>query len=124
MKSRMAITATLVFGALFSTTGAGLAVSGLVEGRSAQDVQYPQEVEQADVLGEVGEVEESAPAPAPAPTAAPQAAAAPRQVAATTENSLPFTGFSAVPVLLLGIALLAGGLMLRRRTNAAPGQQS
>jgi LPXTG-motif cell wall-anchored protein len=54
--------------------------------------------------------------PAPAPAIAP--AQAPRQVVAVKSgNELPFTGFSAIPVLLAGIALLAGGLVLRRRTR-------
>jgi LPXTG-motif cell wall-anchored protein len=40
-----------------------------------------------------------------------------RQVAAQAETSqLPMTGFAAIPVLLGGLALLAGGLILRRRS--------
>jgi LPXTG-motif cell wall-anchored protein len=60
--------------------------------------------------------EESAPAPTPAPAIAP--AQAPRQVVAVKSgNELPVTGFSAIPVLLVGLGLLAGGLVLRRRTR-------
>ena len=41
-----------------------------------------------------------------------------RQVAAQAETSqLPMTGFAAIPVLLGGLALLAGGLILRRRSS-------
>jgi LPXTG-motif cell wall-anchored protein len=32
-------------------------------------------------------------------------------------GQLPFTGFAAIPVLLGGIALLSGGLLLRRRAR-------
>jgi hypothetical protein len=37
---------------------------------------------------------------------------------AAASESLPFTGFAALPVLLLGLALLAGGLVMRRSTRA------
>jgi hypothetical protein len=42
-----------------------------------------------------------------------------RQEAAAAQTSqLPFTGFAAIPVLLGGLALLTGGLVLRRRTRS------
>jgi hypothetical protein len=41
-----------------------------------------------------------------------------QQAAATSTSQLPFTGFAAIPVLLGGLALLSGGLVLRRRTRS------
>lgn len=135
MKSRLAVTAMLVLGMLFSTAGAGLAVSGLASsGDNASEVQYDQVTttprttppptqrtprEDTDVLGEIGEVEEEAPAPAPQSGSAPQAAPQPAQQLQATQPSgeLPFTGFVAIPVLIGGIALLTSGLVLRRRTR-------
>jgi hypothetical protein len=34
-------------------------------------------------------------------------------------NSLPFTGLLAIPMLMVGLALLTGGLIARRRTVRA-----
>ena len=51
-----------------------------------------------------------------AETATP-APAAPAQPAATQQSALPFTGLQATLVLLAGIALLGGGLVLRRTTR-------
>jgi hypothetical protein len=46
-----------------------------------------------------------------APTAAAQA---PRQISASTADELPFTGYAAIPMLFIGLALLGSGLVLRR----------
>lgn len=147
MKSRIAILGMLVTGMLFSTAGAGLAVSGIAdqstdnaavsqyatptpspcptttannvrpsEDQSTQDCGeggvLPSEAENApEEDGESGggvlpqEEEDSGTQPE-------------RQQAAAVETSeLPFTGFAAIPVLLGGLALLTGGLVLRRRTR-------
>ena len=152
MKSRLAILATLVLGMLLSTTGAGLAISGMSGSGDAGVAQYgptptppaaptpppapptqpAQPVTPATPAPETGAVlgETQAAQPAPEEKAAPKtqakpakpAAAAPaaaqptRQVEAGA-NELPFTGFAAIPILLGGIALLATGLVMRRRSS-------
>jgi hypothetical protein len=118
MKSRLAILSMLALGMVFSTTGAGLAVQGLTSD-DASVAQYGPEEEQPaggvlgeDVAGggggeaaEGGEAGEEAVQPA-------------RQVAAESAgDTLPFTGFLAIPVLLGGVALLSTGLVLRHRTR-------
>ena len=116
MKSRLVILSMLVLGMLLSTTGAGLAVSG-VTGNAAQS-QYPNEGGQ--VLGDedqsqggqdvLPEQDTGNQAPTPVQPA--------RQVESGAGNSqLPFTGFAAIPILLGGIALLTVGLVLRRKTG-------
>jgi hypothetical protein len=138
MRTRAAILSTLALGFLLSTTGAGLAVSGLADNNQASQAQYPppappvveqqapavapapEPAPESQVLGE----EESAPAApskpeervAPATAQAPPEVAQPaRQVeAGAAQEELPFTGFAALPVLLAGLALLSVGLVMRR----------
>lgn len=59
---------------------------------------------------------DAAPATADEPTTREQAAQPARQAEAAGGEELPFTGLAAVPILVGGIALLGGGLVLRRRT--------
>jgi hypothetical protein len=119
MRARFAISILAVVGVLFTVgVGAGFA-QGIGGTDSAGQQQYGTTTpSETDVLGEIGEVEESQPAPtrtqeaaAPAPT--PAAAPQPAQAA----GELPFTGFATLAVVLLGVALLMGGLVLRRSTR-------
>ena len=122
MKSRLVILTMLVLGMLLSTTGAGLAVTGL-SGTNAVD----RPVRDPDARPEAAASSATrtpAPAPRPRRTAAAARAAGPptpslrgRSRRAPTTAALPFTGFAAIPVLLGGIALLSAGLVLRRRTG-------
>lgn len=44
----------------------------------------------------------------------------PRQLEVSGSGKLPFTGYAAISVLLAGLALLGGGLALRRGARTAP----
>ena len=151
MKSRLAIVAAVAFGILFTTAGAGLAVSGITSGsHNASVAQYgtptptpvtvvqgqsavPRPTNVPSVLVSPAEEEHTPTARTgiTSPTNAParQSHAPPvdfppeeiqptRQVEASTASRLPVTGFAAIPVMLGGIALLTGGLVLRRRSRA------
>lgn len=125
MKSRLTIVAMVAFGMLFSTAGAGLAVSGISSNNNASVAQYgtatptPEGgVLPAEEEGGVLPAEESNNAPEGDVSPAEESTQPTRQVEATAGSQLPFTGFAAIPVMLGGIALLTGGLVLRRRTRA------
>jgi hypothetical protein len=120
MKSRLAILAMVAFGMLFSTAGAGLAVSGITSNSdNASVAQYgtPTPTPEGGVMPaeETNNAPDNTPEGGVSPAEETQPA---RQVEATTTSQLPFTGFAAIPVMLGGIALLTGGLVLRRRTRA------
>jgi hypothetical protein len=155
MKSRLAILGMLVAGMLFSTAGAGLALSGVTQsGDNAAVSQYatptPTPVctptptgdtaptsengggtnnAAPEACGEGGVLpaeETNAPTSDTAPAKESGGGVSPaeetqptrQQAAAAQTSQLPFTGFAAIPVLLGGLALLSGGLVLRRRTNS------
>jgi hypothetical protein len=127
MKSRLGILTMLVAGMLLSTTGAGLAVSGLSNDSAAKSQYGNVNNEDDDKQGGRGNVlgeEESGggsggPSGGSAPASDENDLQPARQVEAGADEGggeLPFTGFAAIPVLLGGIALLTTGLVLRRRS--------
>jgi hypothetical protein len=114
MKSRLAILAMLVFGMVFSTTGAGLAIQSLSTGDDASVAQYGQgDKSPGDVGGDRTGAGGNGAAGGNADTLQPT-----RQAELGSDgDELPFTGFLAVPVLIGGVALLSGGMLLRRRSS-------
>lgn len=128
MRSRAAILTTLVLGFVLSSAGAGLAVTGFAGNDQASVAQYPPptpkapedvvaqnqpEDEQQQVLPDTEEAAEAAPGD--------DEVQAERQVTAGVPTgdgaALPFTGFAAIPVLLIGLALLGGGVVMRRSSR-------
>lgn len=133
MKSRIAIISMLTAGLLMSGTGATLALDGLNTRQDASIAQYGPSAPGGGVLGdnESGGNEGVVPPPQGAGNAgggdeggnagagAPNVAQPSRQVelGSTTPGELPFTGYAGFTVLLLGLALLGGGLVLRRSAH-------
>lgn len=137
MRSRLALTLTVVFGLTFSGAGGALALSGSSGGVSAGSAQYRSNSgthNGSGVLGFTGSGSgsgssgggtDSGAAGANARDAGSNAsdpgtnaAQSSAQVEATgSGKTLPFTGYAAIPVLLIGVALLGTGLVLRRRTR-------
>jgi hypothetical protein len=111
MKSRLAILLMLALGMTLSTTGAGLAVQGVLSTNDASVSQYGPDKPKppGSVLGDENGGESGGGETALQPT---------RQVESGTDTGqLPFTGFLALPILLGGVALVATGLVLRRRSR-------
>ena len=125
MRARFTFTSLLAAGILMTSGGATLAVSGLAD--RADEEQYGTTTTKSatvpsGTLGATGVAdspsEQAAPSQDENSGAAPTAQA-PRQVAQSGGGDLPFTGYAGIPVLLIGIALLASGLVLRRNAHGA-----
>ena len=106
----------LVAGLLASGTGATLAVSGPSDRGASASQAYPdQQVAGQDQGGNAGGNNLAGEQQGADKGTASQPAA---QTAATgSGNGLPFTGLAAIPVLLMGLALLSLGLLLGRKTR-------
>jgi hypothetical protein len=128
------VAACLGLGILFSGAGTTLAVSGLSAPGTATERQYgtytsttPTDPVKTPVQSVAGEQQGSTPTlgggvkdeRAAGGKVLPYASVSPaRQLEATTRSGqLPFTGYAAIPVMLIGIALLVMGATLRRRTR-------
>jgi hypothetical protein len=134
MKSRLALMLMIVAGLTMSTTGATLAITGSSGSGSAAVNQYdtvapqkddgdqpqqddgdqPQQDDgdqpEAGTLGtedsgDDGDDGDTAPV------------AEQVEVAGDDDDSLPFTGFIAIPLLLGGVALVSAGAVLRRKAD-------
>lgn len=103
MKSRLALVLVLATGMLMGTTGATLAVTGSSGSGSAAENQYTPPKQDDDNGATLGASDSGG-------LSDPDL-----QVAATSDSgSLPFSGFAAVPLLVLGIGFLLLGLVMRR----------
>jgi hypothetical protein len=117
MRSRLSITAALVVGLVMSLSGVALGISGISSSGSAGTAQYVQP-------GQNQQGEQVPTTPTTTPTLAnpgtdnvvPEEVVQPtKQQASSPVREIPFTGFLAIPALLIGVALLSAGMILRRR---------
>jgi len=120
LKTRLAITMMLVAGLLVSGTGATLAISGPSDSGASASQAYPDQgrggnAGNESVAGE--ELAAQAPAQESQAEAAESARPAQQTAAAGSGSSLPFTGLAAIPVLLVGLALLSTGMVLGRKAH-------
>jgi hypothetical protein len=106
MKPRIAVALVLAMGLLTSGTGATLAV--ISESGSAAQVQYPdlkpKESIDPGVLGSD-------------PGGGGSSVQEEQQVANSGGSELPFTGFLAIPLLVVGVVFLVTGGVLRSRAS-------
>jgi hypothetical protein len=118
MKSRLFVLGMLAAGIVLGTDDVSLAFQGEF-GTNAAISQYgpPPPIPRPTPVPAVGGVP-AIPRPTPPPAGvlvALESLQRPRQQAALAKSrEMPLTGFAVIPVLLGGVALLAGGLILRR----------
>jgi len=106
MMSRITIITVLAVASLLCSSGAAFGASALSTDTNSSAAQYGNPTRQVldDQSGGAAK-----------PAAAKPAAQAPRQLKASGA-SLPFTGLAVIPIVLIGLALLSVGMLLRRRS--------
>jgi hypothetical protein len=126
MKSRLALTLLLVAGFMLSTTGATLAISGSSGSGSAATNQYVQpHNEEGTHGGEQGTKgvngkggnEKNTLNEEPAEVEVTPAPAAEQQAVVSSGSSLPFPGFIAIPLLVIGVGMILVGATLRLKSR-------
>jgi hypothetical protein len=122
MRARIALVSVLVGGVMMSGTGAALALSGESSHGNASAAGYSAPITQSTQPQVLGETQGTTPTTTTEPTTSstptstqPVQVQGVRQVASSNVKSLPFTGLAAIPIILLGVAMMAGGALLRRR---------
>jgi hypothetical protein len=104
VKSRLAITMMLVCGLLVSGTGGALALSGGSSSGSASQAEYcptgSTDPSCSDIHDKIQTHDKFDP-----------------KQQTTDNGNLPFTGYAAVPVVLVGLGLLGFGVFLRRENR-------
>ena len=125
MRSKLAVISILAIGVLMSGTGATLAFQGSSGQGNAAGEEYV-----APGEGESQGEDQSSEGPSGVQTLDDESAGdteagdetqAARQETATSDegDELPFTGLAAMPIIAIGLALLATGLVLQRRNSRA-----
>ena len=104
MRSKIAIISILAMGFVTSGAGATLAIQGSSGAGNASSAEYPPPKPPAGKEETLSDT---------AGTTDPQTS---RQASAD-DGKLPFTGFAAIPVILVGLGLLTMGVTLRRKTS-------
>lgn len=117
MKSRLALTMMIAFGLMMSSTGATLAITGSSGSGDASQAQYGtvDSEDNNDNPQTLGTQEDGG--PAPTGQSSPVGDTEQVAVAADGADSLPFTGFFTIPLIIGGIALLSTGFVLRRKAD-------
>ena len=128
MKSRLALTFVLVSGLLLTGGGGAVAVTGIAGDGDSGTAQYQTVGGQQGSGGSNGDQggnqgsqvlgKSEQPSTPGGNAVAPAAAQAGEQVATSGDDSLPFTGLLAIPMLAVGVGLLGAGAIMRRRATA------